>query len=1464
MKNPMRRLADFRMSYASYLRLSLGLSLAGVATQQAHADATWVGDSGQNWNTAASWSSDPANPTGNFTINTAAVGVFPIISANSTFTPVDIFVGRGAGTTGRVDQTAGTAGTGNGNWIFIGQDGGNGTFNLADTSANSAPGSFNPYAQGSGSFTAGRLNVGAWSAPGSTGTMNINTLGSVTANAGNDRSIDIGENGSSGTLNLDSGTVTATNAIWVGTGTGSVGTIKMSGGTINASALVRFAAGGTGNAEITGGTINQTGGEFWVGTSGSSTVAQSGGTVTSASYFVIGRDAGGNGTYNLSGGTVNAASVEGLTAIGSTRGATGALNVSGTGTFNSTKGLLVGEAYFNGNGSGTGNGSLTVSGTGLVNTGVNAVFGLTLGANANSAGVVTLNGGTIQTAIVRKGGGTGEFTFNGGTLKATAASTTFMTGLTQAFVNPNGGTIDSDQFDITIAQDLLDGGGGLTKIGTGTLTLSGANTFLGSSAVNAGTVEFSTKQSSIGAVSVAAASGLRTKAFDTFTSPLLASSLTLASGSTLTFDFNSLNYSASTPLISTTGDLSASGTVAVSILNAGNLPTGTHKLIGYSNFTGGGSFSGAPFTLGTRSSGTLTNASGALSLVVTANSPKWSGLDNGNWAVGSTGANKNWKLVTGGAATDYIEGDVVLFDDSVTSGTTSINVSAANVSPASTTFNNSTKDYTLGSTGGFGIAGTGPLTKTGTGALVITNANSYTGLTTIGSGATLTLGNGTTGNDGTLSGTSGVANEGTLAFNRFGSASANYLISGTGAVTKTGPGTQILGGANTYTGGTTVNAGTLQITTTAGDANTGTFNLGGGTFQVDLGAGANFNYNPVINLTAPSTIGNAAAGSGANTQGQINFTGTVNGNGNALNFANTSLARFYMNGTLVDVPQINVVSGAMGFDLNMPLVNDRGTAPIDVASGAALWFAGNNANPIVNNLTFHGGTGIDNKGALFFEGGTPNPAPLTGTVNLAGGTTTTGATYATDTITLDGVVSGPGAFNITSGWLALGGNNTYDGGTTISLGRAVAKTSTALGTGAVTTGAVAGVQLRLGGGVNVANAFTMNGSSFTGEGVLHLPTGDATYSGPITITADTTAGGHFATGGGTLTVTGAVTSSAPVKVRNGIVAFTNPASNYTSLLVQQGTFKVGANNVIPPTATVDLGGSGAAVLDLAGFNQSLTGLTKNAQAATITNSGGSDSTLTTTANTAFGGVIQNGATHKTAVTVNGGTLVLGGANTFTGNVTVNTGLTLADNAQLRFTPGPNNLTNSIGGAGTLTLDGDLVIDLGGATIANGNTWTLVNVGSLTEIFGATFSVVDFTENANVWTKVDGANTWSFSEATGVLSLSVGSSGYSSWATANAGGQTEDQDYDGDGVKNGVEFFFGATGSSFTANPQLVSGTVTWPKSATFVGTYKVWTSQDLSSWTDVTSAAVDNGTSVSYTPVAGQTKRFVRLEVIPN
>lgn len=105
-------------------------------------------------------------------------------------------------------------------------------------------------------------------------------------------------------------------------------------------------------------------------------------------------------------------------------------------------------------------------------------------------------------------------------------------------------------------------------------------------------------------------------------------------------------------------------------------------------------------------------------------------------------------------------------------------------------------------------------------------------------------------------------------------------------------------------------------------------------------------------------------------------------------------------------------------------------------------------------------------------------------------------------------------------------------------------------------------------------------------------------------------------------------------------------------------------------------------------------------------------------------------------------------------------------------------------------------------------------------------------------------------------------GYSAWADANAGGQTPDLDFDFDGTPNGVEYFMGESGTTFTANPQLVSGTVTWPRDPSANTTFRVWISSNLTDWTDVTGDAdTSNPNQVSYTPPTPGPV-FVRLEVI--
>jgi fibronectin-binding autotransporter adhesin len=108
-----------------------------------------------------------------------------------------------------------------------------------------------------------------------------------------------------------------------------------------------------------------------------------------------------------------------------------------------------------------------------------------------------------------------------------------------------------------------------------------------------------------------------------------------------------------------------------------------------------------------------------------------------------------------------------------------------------------------------GSSGTGTLTMTG-GLVVVggTLSRGTYGTINVNAGGTLQIGTGTT--DGVL-GVSTLMNNGTLVFNRSNASTFSGIISGTGAVTKQGGGTLTLDEANTYSGLTTISAGTLQI-----------------------------------------------------------------------------------------------------------------------------------------------------------------------------------------------------------------------------------------------------------------------------------------------------------------------------------------------------------------------------------------------------------------------------------------------------------------------------------------------------------------------------------------------------------------------------------------------------------------------------------------------------------------------------
>lgn len=118
-----------------------------------------------------------------------------------------------------------------------------------------------------------------------------------------------------------------------------------------------------------------------------------------------------------------------------------------------------------------------------------------------------------------------------------------------------------------------------------------------------------------------------------------------------------------------------------------------------------------------------------------------------------------------------------------------------------------------------------------------------------------------------------------------------------------------------------------------------------------------------------------------------------------------------------------------------------------------------------------------------------------------------------------------------------------------------------------------------------------------------------------------------------------------------------------------------------------------------------------------------------------------------------GTFTLSGASISTGDVNVSAGTyTLANGSSFTFYIGENGVNNSVTGLGTANFNGAFLFDLSGASLADGNSWTIASVAS--QSFGGTFSVgggFEYDAINDIWTNGLG---FSFSETTGLLTYSV--------------------------------------------------------------------------------------------------------------
>lgn len=264
------------------------------------------------------------------------------------------------------------------------------------------------------------------------------------------------------------------------------------------------------------------------------------------------------------------------------------------------------------------------------------------------------------------------------------------------------------------------------------------------------------------------------------------------------------------------------------------------------------------------------------------------------------------------------------------------------------------------------------------------------------------------------------------------------------------------------------------------------------------------------------------------------------------------------------------------------------------------------------------------------------------------------------------------------------------------------------------------------------------------------------------------------------------------------------------------------------------------------------------------------------------GILQNGrqvifssANASTLTKIGTGTMTLGGINTYSGNTIVEDGsLHLLDDAQLRFTIGnASGVSNQLSGDGTVILDGDFAINTTAAAALVSGSWKLENVASLAGAYGSTFTVVDpdgipWTDaGGDKWTKTVGVQEWTFNESTGILSL--GNGNYASWADENGVSGGVNGDSDNDGIPNLVEYaldmnFAGSDGAA----GEFAGNVVTFSKRDLAIANgdvaYTIETSSTLAagSWTPVVTQPIGNTEStISYTLPVGMGKVFARLVV---
>lgn len=293
------------------------------------------------------------------------------------------------------------------------------------------------------------------------------------------------------------------------------------------------------------------------------------------------------------------------------------------------------------------------------------------------------------------------------------------------------------------------------------------------------------------------------------------------------------------------------------------------------------------------------------------------------------------------------------------------------------------------------------------------------------------------------------------------------------------------------------------------------------------------------------------------------------------------------------------------------------------------------------------------------------------------------------------------------------------------------------GTGAVLqiTGTSAGI-------LNISSILTGAGGVNVNKTGAFQPGGASTFTGGFTLTGGTLILNTGATGTAN-NVTSGPLGTGIVNVNGGSIRSSSAGQRTILNSVQiGGDFTVGAASTLNKSITL----AGTTLLTGTGVTRTITS--------------GFSGTAATDVNTlTFDGVISEAGAGNglTFANTSDTKIVFSAVNTYTGNTTVTGGsFTLSDNAGMKFVIGANGVNNQLTGNGTVTLEGDITFDLGGADATLGNSWNIVDNGTLTETFGANFTVAGFfSVNTTLWAKaLGGGEFYNFDETTGVLSVTT--------------------------------------------------------------------------------------------------------------